>query len=221
MIRFYALPLSAYCTKVRIVLEIKQIPYKESEPLGGHYTSESYRRYMPPGTIPAIEHNDLKLFDSEAIVEYLEDVFSDIPMRAIEPGKRARQRAIAQYHNTRLEPEVRALFPLVKCPSKERDYDEVRRAFVAFNAAMEKLETIIEPAPYIGGGFPCLADCGYPATLRMAQDIFLALGTGVRFSDRIMNWLDALEAHQVIGDEVRKNRLAVADWMRPFFEEAR
>ena len=220
MIQLYALPLSAYCTKVRIVLEIKQIPYVESAPLGGHYTSESYRRHMPPGTIPAIEHNGLKLFDSEAIVEYLEDVYPDIPMRAIDPAQRARQRAIAQFHNTRLEPAVRALFPLIKCPTNERDKDEVRRVYSAFNEAMEKLDTIIAPAPFIGGSSPCLADCGYPATLRMGQDIFAALGKTVQFSDEIIKWIDALESHHVIGNEVKKNRQAIAGWMRPFINEA-
>ena len=219
MIRFYALPLSAYCTKVRIVLEKKQIPYEESEPHGGHYTSDSYRRHMPPGTIPAIEHNDLKLFDSEAIVEYLEDVFPDMPMRAIEPGQRARQRAIAQFHNTRLEPAVRALFPLVKCPAKERDNEEIRRAYNAFNETLEKLETIVAPAPFIGGNSPCLADCGYPATLRMGQDIFAALGVAVQFSDGIMYWMDALESDDVIGVEVKKNRQAIAEWMQSFINE--
>lgn len=218
MIRLYALPLSAYCTKVRIVLQTKQIPYTESVPHGGHYTSDSYLQHMPPGTIPAIEDNGFKLFESEAIVEYLEDVFPDYPMRANDPAQRARQRAIAQFHNTRLEPAVRALFPLVKCAAAERDKDDVKRALNALNAALEKLEIIIEPAPFIGGDVPCLADCGYPATLRMGQDIFAALGVEVRFSEKVVCWMHALETHRVIGEEVKKNRQAVAEWMRPFFE---
>ena len=54
MIRLYALPVSGYCTKVRIVLRIKDIPFEETPPLGGHYSSAAYQAHMPPGTMPSI-----------------------------------------------------------------------------------------------------------------------------------------------------------------------
>lgn len=216
MIRFYALPLSGYCTKVRIVLRIKQIPYEESEPHGGHYSSDRFRQQMPPGSIPAIQDGELKLFDSEAIIEYLEDVYPEIPMRAIDPARRAKQRALAHFHNTKLEPSVRTLFPIIKTPAKDREQGIIECAVDAFRDAVDRLQNIIDPRPFIGGSRPCLADCGYPATLRMGQDIFSTLGVSVKIPEEIADWMAALESHGVIGDEVRKNRSAVADWMDQF-----
>jgi len=216
MIRFCALPLSGYCSKVRIVLRIKRIPYEESEPHGGHYSSDSYRQQMPPGSIPAIQDGELKLFDSEAIVEYLEDVYPEIPMRAAEPARRAKQRALAQFHNTKLEPSVRTLFPIVKTPVDQREQGNIKLALDTFNIAVDRLNNIIDPRPFIGGSSPCLADCGYPATLRMGQDIFSVLGVSIKIPDKIADWIAALESHSVIGDEVRKNRRAVADWIDQF-----
>jgi len=216
VIKFYALALSGYCTKVRIVLRIKEIAFDESLPLGGHYSSEEHQKHMPPGSIPAIEDGNLKLFDSEAIVEYLEDRWPNPPMRAVDPGVRARQRAIAQFHNTRVEPTIRALFPLVKAGGSNIDETVRGSARQGFDIAMEKLDSIADPTPFIGGDTPCLADCGYPATLRMGQDLFAALGVEIVFSDKITNWLAALEAHPVIGDEVAKNRIAIAEWVKQF-----
>ena len=213
MIRFNALPLSAYCTKVRIVLRIKRIPFEETPPPGGHYASAEYQTYMPPGTIPSVEHDGFKLFDSEAIVEYLEDVYPDPPMRAEDPRQRARQRAISQFHNTRVEPAVRVLFPLVKQGSEMPGEDGLGGLVDGFCRQLEKLEQIIDPAPYIGGAKPCLADCAFPATLRMGQDIFAHLGARVSLSPRLDAWLDALEDHAVIGDEVAANRAAIAGWL--------
>lgn len=214
MIRFYALPVSGYCTKVRIVLRIKGLAYTESPPIGGHYSSEAWQRAMPPGSIPALEHDGLKLFDSEAIVEYLEDICPTPAMRSADPALRARQRAIAQYHNTRLEPTVRALFPLVK--SAAADTAALDNAAAAFHQALDKLLPVVEPDPFIGGETPCLADCGYPATLHMGVDILRHLGRQAELPRPYADWLAALDGHPVIAEEVAANRQAVAEWLAQF-----
>ncbi|MGB5706496.1 MAG: glutathione S-transferase family protein [Arenicellales bacterium] len=216
MIRLYALPLSAYCTKVRTVLRIKQVPFEECKPLGGHYSNDSYRQHMPPGSIPAIEEGEFKLFDSEAIVEYLEDAYPEVPMRDHDPQLCAWQRAVAQFHNAKLEPAVRALFPIVKVAPEKRKLYAIEDALAVFNDALRKLETVIEPNPFIGGTEPCLADCGFPATLRMGGDIFSHLGSEVIFSKKVSIWMAALETHSVIGDEVKKNRGAASEWVQQF-----
>ena len=215
MLTFYALPLSTYCTKVRIVLRIKDIPYREVMPHGGHYSTDEYRQHMPPGTLPSMEQDGFKLFDSQAIIEYLEDKWPDPPMRAKNIEMRARQRAIAQFHNTRLEPAIRVLFPVIKAGGNH-DPMFVDNALDAFQMQLGKPATVIEPNPFLGQGTPCLADCGFPSTLRMAEDLFLSLGGEVRFGNKISEWLQALEQHSVIADEVGKNRAAIKLWLNQF-----
>ena len=211
--KLYALPLSSYCSKVRIVLRIKNIAFEEVTPPGGHYSSDEYQAYMPPGSIPAIEQNEFKLFDSEAIVEYLEDTSKKPVMLALDFRERGRQRALAQFHNTALEPAVRGTFPLAKTVVDGVDQEKLEAVFQQFTHVVKKLETLIDPNPFLGGTSPCLADCGYPATLRMGEDIFAHLGKTVVFDGKICSWLQALEAHAIIGDEVRKNRAAIRTWL--------
>ena len=212
----YGLALSGYCAKVRTVLKIKNLPFEESAPLGGHYTSAEHQQQFPPGSIPAIQHGDLKLFDSEAIVEYLEDISPSPSMRASDPGLRAKQRALAQFHNTRIEPIVRTLFPLVKGGKDNVDVSVLEQQISNLQIQLAKLCAVTTMYPFIGGETLCLADCGFPFTLRMAEDVFYHLGYEIVFSSTVADWLQAIEAHPIIGAEIVSNRAAVADWLAQF-----
>ena len=216
MLNFYALPVSTYCTKVRIVLRLKGIEFEEHPPLGGNYANEEWRAFMPPGSIPAIEHDGFKLFDSEAIVEYLDELVPEPPMRSTDLQIRARQRAFAQFHNTRLEPVVRKLFPLVKAHSNSSADDQPAQLQSEFSTQLVSLCKATDFDPYIGGSEITLADCGYPATIRMGQDILTGLAASVTLPGEVTRWLAALEQNPVIANEVAKNRQAVSQWLGQF-----
>ena len=70
---FYAHPLSTYCAKVRIVLKLKSIDFKEHIPPGGSYNSNASHELVAAGSVPAIQDKSFVIHDSDAIVEYLED----------------------------------------------------------------------------------------------------------------------------------------------------
>ena len=216
MLKFYALPVSSYCCKVRIVLRLKNIEFEEFPPLGGSYASAEWKSYMPPGSIPAIEQDGFKLFDSEAIVEYLDDLIVDPPLRSADLEVRARQRAISQFHNTRLEPTVRKLFPLVKLQKDESITEQLGQLRSEFIAQLDSLCGISKFTPYISGSSLSLSDCGFPASIMMSKDIFKRLSIDFDLPESISNWLGLLQENPVIGDEIAKNRRAVADWMGQF-----
>jgi len=199
MIKFYALGISGYCTKVRIVLRMKQVPFEELRPDGGHYSSTAYQERVPPGTIPSIQMEAFTLFDSEAIVEFLEDRWPEPAMRSNDPEEKARQRALSQ---------------LQKRGRKVNS--EVRVLKTEFLEQIEKLGKVLSPAPFIGGRAPCLADCGFPTTIRMGQDIFHHFGVEIDLPVWANAWLGSLESDEIIGDEVKKNRAAVEKWLTAF-----
>ncbi|MFT5113944.1 MAG: glutathione S-transferase [Parasphingorhabdus sp.] len=209
MIQFYALPLSSYCSKVRIVLRLKDIAFEEHPPHGGHYSNPAYKKFMPPGTIPAIDHNGFKLFDSDAIVEYLEDLYPEPALRVSDPQVRGYHRALSQFHTTRLEPQVRRLFPLVRSPNVDL-LNDVKQAFFY---ELDRLLEVLDPDPLVGGSRPCLVDCVYPTTLHMAEDVFAFLGQPINFPQSIVEWLEHLKQENIIGDEISKNRRAIAAWL--------
>ena len=85
----YSLPISNYCGKVLHVLRFKDLECEILPPPGG-YGSEEYKKRVPSGTIPALDHDGVILSESEVINEYLNEVFPEpnlLPGSA-EPGRR-------------------------------------------------------------------------------------------------------------------------------------
>ena len=87
--RLYAIPVSTYSAKVRIALAVKGIDYEMVPPPGG-YSTPTYRKIVPLGTIPALEDGDFRLSESDVLIEYLEETH---PEPALVPGS-AKDRAL-------------------------------------------------------------------------------------------------------------------------------
>jgi maleylacetoacetate isomerase len=65
--------------RVRIALEVKQLPY-EYIPVhllngGGEQNKPEYRKLNPMGGVPTLVHKDFTLAQSDAIIEYLDEAF--------------------------------------------------------------------------------------------------------------------------------------------------
>ncbi|MGI9423815.1 MAG: glutathione S-transferase family protein, partial [Hyphomicrobiaceae bacterium] len=111
-IDIYAIPVSLYCAKLRILLRHKAIAWHELTPPGG-YGSSAYKAIVPSGNLPALVDGDLVVADSEAIAEYLDERFPDPPMLPNALPQRAKTRERSRFHDTRLEPALRTLFPTI------------------------------------------------------------------------------------------------------------
>ena len=101
--RIYTSDHSLYCAKLRILLHHKRVPYEEAPPPGGGGSPE-YLSIVPSGNIPALCDGDLVLTDSEAIAEYLEEKYPDIPMLPDTLIGRAQSRERSRFSDTRLDP---------------------------------------------------------------------------------------------------------------------
>ena len=218
MLIFYAMPVSGYCTKVRIVLRLKDIEFEERLPIGGSYGNDEWKTFMPPGSIPAIQHDDFKLFDSEAIVEYLDGLKADPALQSSDLRIRSRHKAIAQFHNTRLEPVVRQLFPVVKSYTSKGSQNAVSELRSSFEKQLQSLCQVTSFDPFIGGEEIQLVDCGFPATIFMGMDILAALNSKPDIPKAIESWLKMLMNHPVIAEEVSNNRAAVGHWLKGFLQ---
>ena len=209
-ITLYAVPESTYCARVRLVLELKSVDYTEERPPGGTYQSEDYRRLVAAGSVPAIEINGTILHDSDAIVELLEDLFPKPVMRPDDPLERAFLKSVTRFHDTRLEPALRSLFPLVGNSEKTQSAALV---VDAMNGHLERLDRLISPRPYLGGEALSLADCAYATTLFMMDDIASCMNLEARFSKKIDHWRNALHHTGTVREIIDQNRAAIAGWI--------
>jgi glutathione S-transferase len=94
MIRFYYGSGSSYSWRVQLALEEKGLPYEPvllSFSAGDHRKPEHLAR-SPHGKVPALIDDGVTLYESSAIVEYLEDRYHAPALMPAEPAARARVR---------------------------------------------------------------------------------------------------------------------------------
>ena len=192
------------------MLELKSIEYIEERPVGGSYRNADYRRLVPAGSVPAIQINGTILHDSDAIVELLEDLFEEPPLRPTDPFNRAILKSITRFHDTRLEPALRRLFPLL---GNSETIEDAKASIETMNEHLDRLDILVNPEPYLGGETLSLADCAYATTLFMMEDIANSMGLTLRVSQKISGWRNALYATDVVRQIIDQNRGAIAAWI--------
>ncbi len=192
-------------------MDLKSVEYKQIPVPGGFRTAE-YRKHVPSGTVPAIRIGDFVLHDSGAIMEYLEECFPDPPMLPSDLQDRAKLRALANFHDTKLEATIRTCFPLFSQQVESRA-EAVSVFDDAMADTMDRLESLIDPQPFLGGAAISLADCGYPTTIRMGERMMAALGVSMILGDKTKAWLAALEANAVVGKYVKEYLRTLDEWI--------
>jgi glutathione S-transferase len=150
----YATPASVYSCKVRLALALKGLHWTERAPPGG-YGSAEYRMIVAQGTVPALVHGSFVLPESDAIIEYLDDIGTGPPLLPQDAQSRARARALSRFIDTRLEPAVRALFPLVGTGASV--HGTTRADLLGHLYTLDRLSG---PGPFLSGAAPGLPDCG-------------------------------------------------------------
>lgn len=89
---------SSACYRVRIALNLKGIPYRPNPvdlPAGEHRAPE-HRARNPQAAVPVLDIDGLRLTQSLAIIEYLDETRPNPALLPPDPAGRARVRALAQ-----------------------------------------------------------------------------------------------------------------------------
>jgi glutathione S-transferase/maleylpyruvate isomerase len=210
MLTLYASPESLYCAKLRILLRHKQAQWREIMPEGG-CGSASYRQLIPAGTMPAIVVDDLVLADSEAIAEYLEESIPEPGMLPRDVAARARCRERSRFHDTRLEPEVRKLFPHVGMAI--RGSDIVSAQSQALNRRLAELSRLLTADGTRDPAFFSLGDCGFPVSFAWIDAFVAAMGLELEWPQKVNDYRREIESHAAVGDELAAYAPAMRDWL--------
>lgn len=207
----YGSNLSTYTTKVRLALRLRGIAFEQRLPEGG-YGSAIWRDRLPTGTVPALEHEDFFLAESEAILEYLEDVFEQHPLRPKDPRQCARARWIARLHDTQFEPRLRLIFPLLKDPSRREALTPIR---LDLQDRLDRIAALVTPSPWMIGAQFSLADCGFAVSLPLAERILDSLGEPLRLPRALQPWRQAWQEYDALQAALLEWRQAVDHWIAP------
>ena len=143
MIRFYYGSGSPFSWRVQLALEEKGLAYEPvllSFDKGEHKSPEHLAR-SPHGKVPALADDGVTLYESSAIVEYLEERYPRPPLLPAEPAARAQVRIeeieAVQYFADRFIALARQVFFV---PADRRDPAAVEAARGELRKLLEELD---------------------------------------------------------------------------------
>ena len=122
--------------------------------------------------------------DSNAIIELLEALAPEPRLMPEDPFKAAKVRSLLGFHDTRVEAAARTLFPVIKSDWRANS-GPIDTGIAGIEAALERLDTMVAPSPFILGKTPCFADLAYPVTLQMAEIMAAEMEREITVPDRI------------------------------------
>ena len=206
MLKLYGFWRSLASCRVRIALRLKDIPFEEVpiNLLKGDQHAEGYRAINPQAVVPSLViDDDAPLFQSMAILEYLEEMYPQPALLPRDARARARVRGLAQIivsdTHPLMVPRVREFL------EKDLKLDEPARNRWLENWAMKGLQAVeaqlvkeTDTARYCHGTEPTLADICLASQVFGAQ-LFGFDTSGVPTVMRIFGEcmkLDAFDASQ-------------------------
>lgn len=198
MLTIYSVPVAVYCAKLRIILRHKAIAFEQLPPPGG-YGSEAYRALVPSGNLPAMIHDGFMLSDSEAIAEYLEEAFPDIPMLPQSVKLRAKAREFSRSHDTRLEPAIRAIYPQVA--NATRDANVVITGGALISKHLSSLALLLSGNP-LDTDKLWLCDCGFAVTFAWIKAFEAAIDLPIDWPEIVMDYDARLQRFNVVAEEL-------------------
>ncbi len=158
-LRLYTLSGSPFGWKAQLALEFKRVPYGLTllSPDKGDLDAPAFRALNPHGKLPVLVDDGFTLFESDAIIEYLEDAFPDFgpSLWPQEARRRAVARRIAIEASAYLYPPIRQLVTNWSNPEAARSAIETAKGALkaqldAFSAALTE--------PFFAGAGPGAAD---------------------------------------------------------------
>ena len=199
MLTIYAIPVSLYCAKLRILLRRKGLEWEEVLPPGG-YGSDAYKTVVPSGNLPALVHEGMTLGDSEAIAEYLEERFPEPSLLPGDAAARAKARERGRFHDTRLEPALRAVFPYMPGrPAAPEGFLEYQST--ELSARLAQLAALLADTPSAGESLT-LGDCGYPITFAWLEALAPPMGLAIDWPEGVSAYRRRIEALPAVAAEL-------------------
>ena len=211
MITLYTIDLSLYCAKLRILLRHKQLQWHELPPPGG-YGSDEYKKIIASGNLPALVEADFKLADSEAIAEYLNEKYPQPPMLPQDIEQRAKVRERSRFHDTRLEPELRKLFPYID--EKNPDVSIIMKQSKALSMRLNQLATELTSDGISITNELNLSDCGFPISFVWMDVLTPVLGLTIDWPDPVVEYKNKVIKHTAVADELNSYIPTLEQWLK-------
>ena len=164
MLKLHYHPFSTFARRVRIALIEKRIPAElvEVDMAKGAHRGAEYRKLNPYGRVPTLEDDGLVLYESTAILEYLEATHPEPPLVPAD----ARGRALVSMHvklsDLQLSRQTGTIiFPKRFLPRERWDEKAMSQAKQEIEKHLAILETELDGKQYLVGDRYSLVEVCY------------------------------------------------------------
>ena len=196
-IAVYGIPGSPFLRSVEIALREKGLDYQLHALKPGEHKQADYLARHPFGRVPAFEHDGFAIYETQAIIRYLDEVFPNPPLTPGNPEARARMNQLIGIIEWYFFPKAaapiafnRIIGPrLLGLPSDE---SAIVEAMPMAQLCFAELDRFLGDQPYFGGERISIADIMLGAQL----DLFSECGEGRELINgtRLKPWLKRMTA---------------------------
>jgi glutathione S-transferase len=156
MLKLCGFAASNYYNKVKLALLEKGIPFEEKKVFAAG--TDEFLPHSPMGKVPFLRTPHGALAESQAIIEYLEDVHPQPALYPADPMARAKCRELIHVLELYLEWAARRLFPAAFFGGNASD-DTRKEVYAALQRGVRAFARIARFAPFAAGPMLTYADC--------------------------------------------------------------
>ena len=153
---------SPYVRSVRAILEEKGQPYRVQAMKPGEHKSAAYLALHPFGRVPMIEHDGFKLYETQAILRYLDAIFPEPALQPKEPKAAARMNQVMGINDWYLFDVGRVIvFQRIVGPAifgQTPDEAAIAQAAPKVPVCIGELNRLLGDNPFLAGEQVSLAD---------------------------------------------------------------
>lgn len=162
--------------KVRIVLAEKSLSYElvQVDLAQGEQRRPEFLRLNPFGRVPVLVDEDVTVYDSTIIIEYLDDEYPEPPMLPAvgSSALRARARLFEDFADTSFTPQVGQLMAEMARPEPERDQARLQRVHRSIERVFDYLNYELNGQQFLAGDFS-VADIGFVPRMLVVRELGL------------------------------------------------
>jgi glutathione S-transferase len=197
-INVYGIPGSPFLRSVEITLKEKGVDYTLHALAPGEHKQPEYLARHPFGRVPAFEHDGFTIYETQAILRYLDDVFPNPPLTPGTPRERSRMNQVIGIIEWYFFPKAaapigfnRIIGPrLLGVPGDEA---AIAEAMPMARTCFAELDRLLDDKPYFTGNSASVADIMLAAQL----DLFSECQEGRELIDStsgLRSWLNRMLA---------------------------
>ena len=196
MIKLYDYPDCPFSQKVRVVLAEKELEYETTfvDLRAGEQKTAEFLKLNPYGRVPVLIDEDVVVYDSTIINEYLEDEYPAPNLMPEDSAGCARVRQLEDFCDNSFIPPTLIILAELARPQPERDAEKLRRFQGEIARVLAHLDAQLDGKSYLVGDFS-LADCAFAPRLMILPQL------GVDIDPRLQNvgtWIGRLRERQSV-----------------------